>query len=299
MKNNKQIPPNFARKISEQQRPVYELSVTAASRNRWNEVLDAIRAAKDALDVRQNEDWWYRGQASTFALRPSLFRLLDRGFNDKDDDPRSIYQLEYDLYFDFAYRGPGMQEVGLSGWDKLFYMRHHGLPTRVLDWTERLGVAVFFAVSEVISADQPTPCIWILSPALLNKYVLNDRDLYSPNYLGYDWSEDEAWDYEDYLIFENGSFDWKGPVAIYPPQKNNRMRSQTGWFTMFGQDTRPLEAQFDPQEYPGLIRKVEIPHEAIPAAREFLTDAGINEASIYPDLDGFAAYLRSLYQIPR
>ena len=298
MKKIRRIPKKFARSRSTSQKPVIESSVSDQSQVKWREVLDKIHEAKEALDVRTNEDWWYRGQSAGYSLRPSLYRLLERGFNEIDGDPRSIYELEYDFYFDFSCRAPGMQEPGLSSWDKLGHMRHHGLPTRLLDWTERLGVAVYFALSGYREGQETQPVIWILSPCRLNEIVLDDRDLYSPDYLGYDWETEESWSYEDYLISEGGNFDWDGPAAIYPAQKNLRMRSQLGWFTMFGENTDPLEVQFPPRKYPNLLQRIEIPHGAIPAAREFLIEAGIDEASVYPDVDGFCRYLKTHYGIP-
>jgi hypothetical protein len=35
-----------------------------------------------------------------------------------------------------------------------------------------------------------------------------------------------------------------------------------------------------------------------PAAREFLLEAGIDNAAIFPDLDGFTSYLKEQYEIP-
>jgi hypothetical protein len=72
---------------------------------------------------------------------------------------------------------------------------------------------------------------------------MHDRDLYTTRYLGYNWKRHKNWDYEDYLIEARGKFDWRGPVAIYPEQKNLRMRSQHGLFTIFGKDIRALERQ--------------------------------------------------------
>jgi hypothetical protein len=285
------IPAELARQALRGRRNDLEAIVTPESRRIWAQVLERIRAARMELDVRENEDWWYRGQASTHKLRPSLFRLLEQKFTEIDGDPKSIYELEYDLYFEFSCLGPGMQETGLSSWDKLFYMRHHGLPTRLLDWTESLGIAIFFALSSASRTGEGLPVIWVLNPARLNELVLEvDRDLYSPRYLGYDWENDEEWDYEDFLIFASGKFDWEGPVAIYPEQKNPRMRSQHGLFTIFGEIVEPLEKQF-----PEVLRSVEIPEVAIPAAHEFLDEAGIDESVVYPDLDGFVAAMLGRY----
>jgi hypothetical protein len=125
-----------------------------------------------------------------------------------------------------------------------------------------------------------------------HRRISEHRDLYSPRYLGYDWKRHRECDYEDYLIHRKGKFDWDGPIAIFPPQKNPRMRSQHGWFTIFGKSIQPMETQL-----PKIVRKVDIPKVAIPAAKQFLLEAGIDSGSVFPDLDGFAAYLKEHYRI--
>ena len=287
------LPGEWARSNPSPARPGFDRAVTAQSRSAWNGVLEDIYNKKARLDVRENEEWWYRGHPAQYTLRPSLFRLLDSGFNKKENDSRSIFDLEYDLFFEFASRGPGLQDAGLSSWDMLAYMRHHGLPTRLLDWTESLGIALFFAIHDADPSASTEPELWILNPYGLNEIELGDRDLYSPRYLGYDVKNDQEWDYEDYLIWDAGTFDWEHPVAIYPPQKNARMRSQHGWFTIFGEDLQALEIQV-----PEVVSRVQIPRLALPAAQQFLRDAGIDWAAAFPDLDGFVRSVKDRYSIP-
>lgn len=286
----------FPKTLLLKKQPATEQVAKATSRSRkaWARFLDDVESAKQELGFGHSEECWFRGQLAEYSLLPSLHRLLKRKhqFNAKEDHPDSIWKLEYDLYFESASRAPDLQGANLSSWDVLAFMQHHGIPTRVLDWSERLGVAVFFALESHDYKNGRTPAVWLLNPYLLNELGLGDRDLYSPKYLGYERSEDEYYSYEDYLVFEAGYFDWDLPVAIYQPQKHIRMQSQMGWFTIWGEYNGPLEKQCKK-----CVKQLRIPQAAIPAAKEFLAAAGIDYSTIYPGLDGFARMLRSRYGI--
>jgi hypothetical protein len=87
---------------------------------------------------------WFRGQnRSSHGLLPSLFRLP---FADPDDaDQAHIQWVESELLYEFASRARELKDSSMSDWDILFAMQHYGVPTRLLDWTEVLGVAVYFS----------------------------------------------------------------------------------------------------------------------------------------------------------
>lgn len=53
-----------------------------------------------------------------------------------------------------------------SGW--LFLMQHYRLPTRLLDWTESVLAATFFAVEDGRNQEKPG-ALWGLNPSAMNK----------------------------------------------------------------------------------------------------------------------------------
>lgn len=277
-------------------------STVAASRDSgdaWHAFLDNVTAAKRRLGWVDDAttEIWFRGQASgSHRLLPSLFRHFD----DPDGkDWQTVWQMEADLFWEFSARARELHAAGESDWDILFAMQHFGTPTRLLDWTEVLAVAVYFAVlavderrtQDAEGKPLPPPCVCVLNPYKLNEYAGWGDDLVYPVNLG--WLKGKkAWEgtyfsYGELLI--EGGVDWELPVAIYPRQRNARIHAQRGWFTIHGDEFVPLDTL---DGHKAFLLKVDLPFEAIPAAREFLEIAGINHYSLFPDLASLSLHLR-------
>jgi hypothetical protein len=258
----------------------------------WNAFLGQIDDARSTLGYSgwgDATECYFRGHADEqWSLTPSLLRAAA--------SRTELKEIEYDLFFEFRARARELHGAMLSSWDVLFAMQHFGVPTRLLDWTESFAAALYFALEGWNDESTTRPCVWMLNPYRLNSWSREDDggDLVSPRYLGWDPEEEEYWDYEDLLV-DYRAMDFEAPVAIYPEMKNDRLQAQRGSFTIHGDDWHPLEQQVGKRNK--ILRKVVLEVDAIPHAREFLEQAGLDHRQLFPDLPGLATALRRKYRI--
>lgn len=262
-----------------------------SQRDALADVLDRAEAEVAALGLTDREEPWFRGHSSkAYNLMPSLFRdstLRAVGVADPMSGRDRLLELESDLFFDFQARMGDERRRCPSAWDVLFLMRHFGVPTRVMDWTTTLGVALFFAVAGAMDSAR----LWILNPVGLNaeSESWKSRDTVLPKYLASPYFNDKECDLDDvygYRLHDDLRFNL--PVALCPSFANHRMQAQSGTFTVHGNDWRPLDQLVGDS----VLRYVDLDADAIAGARVFLKDAGITERVLFPGLEGLAMEMR-------
>lgn len=264
-------------------------TVTPRSEKAWHDFLTQIETVEMRLGCGDNSDCeaWFRGHTKcNYPLLPSLFRC----FPDPDSDENwiKVWNKESDLFWEFTARARELHTVIEDDWDYLFAMQHYGTPTRLLDWTEVLGVAVYFATLGVDETGPISPCVWVLNPYRLNgEGGEEEDDLTYPTMLGWDEKEQCYYTYGELLLEEGLYFD--EPVAIYPRQRNPRLHAQRAWFTIHGDRFIPMESI---EGHEAHLERVELPFEAIPAARRFLRLAGIDHYLLFADLESLSLHLR-------
>jgi hypothetical protein len=108
----------------------------------------------------------FRGQPQRFAkLQPSIERL--------DRTTSSLFAKEEYIRREFMRRAPHYLQKLPNQEDTLAWFalaRHHGAPSRLLDWSRSLPVAAFFAASEA-TVDEGC-IIWAIDQRLLKQHAL-------------------------------------------------------------------------------------------------------------------------------
>jgi len=231
----------------------------------WADFLTQIKEAKKRLQSESDDPIWFRGQNNAkYYLLPGLLRYEN-----------GIEKEQY-LFNSFKKFADRLFERRDSEWETLFEMQHYGVPTRLLDWSETFGIALFFATF-YHSLDNDAS-IYLLNPLKLNQ-VSRIHKIYTIPKDERDYSYSKIyWDHRPFFP--------SAPIAIEPIFINSRMLAQRGMFTVHDDSIEPIENKF-----PEAIRKVIIPKKLIPAALEFLDLSNINAYSVYPDLGGVSDFI--------
>jgi hypothetical protein len=236
----------------------------------WDTFFNTVKGIRDSL---QGAVVWYRGHIDArYALTPSLFRMgLKPDLSDLvEKNAFELFQRRVDRL------RPG--SAAQKDWHVLADMQHYGVPTRLLDWTSVLGIAVFFATARYGIAQDPSDfAIYILDPVALNKAVGRPA-IYS--------SEDEHFGYQS-IYWHHRPFVPPGAIALETPFVNDRVYAQQGLFTVHV-DGEPLE-----NARPDAVRKVVLSPSCAEGAREFLSYSNLNDATVFPDMEGLVRYVRT------
>jgi len=239
--------------------------------NSERELLDAFLKAEKHFD--ENVLWWRGQPVSTWDLLPRIYQRKD---------PSD----EEDLLIDFCKKAKSRHsecpaQDDYSSW--LFLMQHHHLPTRLLDWTESILIAAYFAVRREKYSSNPG-ALWALDPGRLNRIQFSDS-----------FSKFVPEDEEVAPLFKqafglSGTKRIKKIAAVNPDEVDIRMMVQMSVFTIHG-TTQPLNKIRGNEKF---LMKFEIPAKVKEELSGMLFDLGIRESNLFPDLDHLAKELESL-----
>lgn len=244
---------------------------------------------------------WYRGHSASvdYKLLPGLYR------HKTITDAKELVELESRMMWAFKRQAMlhGFQEeivTPVSRASLLFYMQHHGVPTRLLDWSSNPFIALYFALSRA-KRDKDGNCtgpaaVWILDPYRWNRFALSELG-WKNNEGPADASDQRIKTYLPQPIDASQTVKrYPLPIALVGAVNTHRMLAQKGNFTIFSDDTRPMETIFDKEKFPaGCLVKLEVAAEDVSGILEVLLSVGYTDSVAYPDLEGLAMEIKRLH----
>jgi hypothetical protein len=301
------------------------LEIAQATSERWQEEdwKDVERDKKVRLnDARIVGQVWFRGQGITdLSLKPGLYRertskdLLKRLGSPMPAPSKKrlfdeLFELEHEMRIDFTSYGHllnGTNQAKTAA-DWYFLMQHHGVPTRLLDWTTNALAALFFPLDELRakrerdtatkSARKATVAVW-----MVDSYWLSCRlsDVWNSPLLA--WSGDASAYIPslEELIDNMGESKAKVPkhvMPIEPPAMHPRVAAQEGRFMIFGRTQDLLDEDLLLERQNGgsgieELRLAQIRFEVddVDARLRELAQLGVSRRTLFPDLAGLADFV--------
>ena len=222
----------------------------------------------------------FRGLArSTYTNTSSLARL-------SGDYP----SLERHLMRNFR-KYAHKEAPGPTEWDWMALGQHHGLPTRLLDWTFSPFVALHFATA---SWPEDDAILWGVDVAAVHRQLpeVLRRSLESEGSLVFT-TEQLAEHARN--VWELDGLRTEEPFALFfePPTLDARIANQAAVLSCIADPTCHMHDWLEERE--GACRAWLIPAELKLEIRERLDQAHVNERVLMPGLDGLAAWLRRYY----
>ncbi|MCU7676263.1 FRG domain-containing protein [Bacillus thuringiensis] len=253
---------------------------------KWHDVLEEI-----ALFRRESmSNWiWFRGHSNEdYKLDSGLFRTTYK--NEKLRLARYL-SIENQLIVNFKQQSSTF--IREDNIDLQFHMQHHGLKTRLLDWTDSLGTALYFAFEGWDYDKETNACIWLLDPYALHTHLQGITTIETADSIRNIDEEDiegKIWNLSD--IFTNTGAEYTFPM--YPSKNNARLLVQNGYFTVQSNRLEDLEVELErgcPEYKEKILKKISLSPDLVECIYEYLTLNGINHFTVYNDVDGLSKYL--------
>ncbi len=254
------------------------------------EVLELINEQTyDSAIGRYRSSYLYRGMPNeTYYLTTSLH------LNCKEKHK----ELEKSILRNFTkYAASEEPLLDESVWRQLIIGQHHGLPTRLQDWTYSLLIGLHFSTSgeRLANMEMHGGILWKIDVHEMNR-LLPKRYQESlreekTNLFTVEMLNELAVDLESY----DADMGENSLVLLEPPSIDQRIINQYSYFAIIPSGMRDIE-QFLADRTTHTVKYV-IDKSLRWKIRDMLDRMNINERMIYPGLDGLSAWLKRHYYV--
>jgi hypothetical protein len=234
---------------------------------------------------RYRSSYAYRGLSlNRPTLTTSLMRLADNSEGVEYHLLKNF--MKYARYADLA------DSASFNKWDWLAIAQHHGLPTRLLDWTFSPLVALYFATSNDKELDEDG-VIWLVNykkvhqalPLKLKRLLSEGSAVFTVDLLF-----DAAKSLEEFDRLQKVV-----PFALFfePPSIDGRIVNQSALHSIISNPKTPLQEILS--KHPDWYKRIIISADLKEEIRDKLDQANITERVLFPGLDGLSRWLARYY----
>jgi hypothetical protein len=245
-------------------------------------------ATPDSVTGRRRDTGVYRGASEAGGpLLTSLDRLGGT------TPPHTKADLEEHVLRNYLrYSRPHVQTSTTNDWEEWFSAQHHGVPTRLLDWTYSPLVAAFFATRPCDGAERDR-AVWRLDWQRIHRafrfpsLALLPRDLdalFEPGGHASLWQ-----------LFTRDRHARPFACLVEPPSLDARIVAQAAVFTICSDKWSSFDEFLRTHGLADALTRFIIPAECVAPIRDQLDLVGVDERRLFPDLDGVAAAIRRYY----
>lgn len=220
--------------------------------------IDSWKRLAALIEEHADESWLFRGEsADGFTLKPAAGRVSSDIGSARKKQYEEAHEIEALELFKREVR-PHLGHQPESELEWLAIAQHHGMATRLLDWSESFLVAAFFA-SVNAGARRRSGVVYAVRG-----------------------------------IAKAAKADQKNPFAMKsvrlyrPPHITSRIPAQRSVFTVHPDPTADFSAPS--------LKKWTIEPDACARIKHILDACGINESSLFPGIDGLSRHIRWRYK---
>jgi hypothetical protein len=239
---------------------------------------------------RHRSPYVFRGLPSDYPLLTSLDRL-----NHTPDKVRMIERALFRSFRKYAYSEVPPET---SEWKWLAIAQHHGLPTRLLDWTFSPFVALHFATNDLSQMDSDG-VVWCVDFIEAQKWLPAELqellEMEQTKAFSVEMLESKFPRIQDVETLKG-----RGELFAFffePPALDLRIVSQNGLFSFMNNPHERIDEwlRSAAADSPKLSKKIVIPKTLKWEVRDKLDSSNITERVLFPGLDGLSTWLRRWY----
>ena len=245
------------------------------NQNPWEVTIHSVGDLVRIVELCHTGSYQYRGQRCDWPLRPGLTRAggpiaeglgRDETWQDKERSILTEFRRQAIGFYGLAERR------GWNDFETAFLAQHHLADTRLLDWTLNPLAALFFAVKGPFDSkddeghikEKGFSIVWAIA---------KHREPWS--------TARECYSCFDTLPEE--------PVFVLPDHTTNRAAVQQSIFALWKYPRKPLDVVLGGDTASNMW-KIKVPQDRRQHIQWMLHCHGINEATLFPDLDGLGRY---------